>query len=266
MFEEKKSTQHFQASLANQLSCASPELDSIFEVVEGNPFTRYCIILEDIHNASINEFEVLKDTLTQLWQHKYPIAVLLIGRNDNTFYNEGYFSFCEWLASYEGAEILTREVKPLTDQECVQFIQSIILDIPKMVLDKIFRMSKNNPYYIVQFIEYLLEIKIVKLLNRNTLGIPNVRTFCRQIYIPPKIEALLTCRTKNLLRSTFGREAEDFLYILALFGLSAPKDLIYVYWGLEHFEAMEYMFCSRFLTKEIFALTMKPCICSIRRD
>lgn len=248
LFEEKKSTQHFQTSLASQLSCASPELNAIFEVVECNPFTRYCIILEDIHNASINEFEALKDMLTQLWQRKYPIALLLIGRNDNTFYNEGYFSFCEWLASYEGKEILQREVKPLTDQECVQFIQSMILDIPKVVLDKIFRMSKNNPYYIVQFIEYLLEIKIVKLLNRNTLGIPNVKTFCRQIYIPQKIEALLTCRTKNLLRSTFGREAEDFLYILALFGLSATKDLIYVYWGLEYSEAVEYMFRSRFLT------------------
>lgn len=247
LFEEKKSTQHFQVSLANQLSCTSPELNAIFEVLAHNPFTRYCIILEDIHNASIYEFDVLKDTLTLLWQRKYPIAVLLIGRNDNTFYNEGYFSFCEWLDYYEGAEIIKREVKPLTDQECIQFIQSMILDIPKMVLDKIFHMSKNNPYYIVQFIEYLLEIKIVKLLNRNTLGIPNVKTFCRQIYIPQKIEALLACRTKNLLRSTFGREAEDFLHILALFGLSAPKDLIYAYWGLEHSEAVEYMFRSRFL-------------------
>lgn len=67
------------------------------------------------------------------------------------------------------------------------------------MLDKLYNSSRNNPFYLVQFIEYLLEIELVTLLNRDTVGIPNVHTFSQNLYLPKQIEDLLDKKVKEFI-------------------------------------------------------------------
>ena len=94
----------------------------------------------------------------------------------------------------------------------------IIDGIPPVVKERICSYSKNNPLFIVQFIEYLLETDLVKLVNRNTVGIMNVSTFCSKLYIPQEIHSIYEHRLENLKNTTDGTKMVNFLFILSFLG------------------------------------------------
>lgn len=121
-------------------------------------------------------------------------------------------------------------------------------DIPSLVLNKLLSVSKGNPFYIVQFIEYLLEIDFVTLLNRSTVGMTNINTFTSHKYIPDRIEALIQKRQEILLQLNEGNKYVAFLQILCLFGIIAPKCIIEEYWGNENEKLVDVFFRKHYLS------------------
>lgn len=216
-----------------------------YEKLRNDSFSRYFIIIEDIHNASEDFFLELK-FLIQDFPQDIPCTLLIAAREDDTVYNESFYSFAMWLK--ENKKINDKEIVKFKDKECKQFIQSIIRDIPSLVLEKIVKLSNNNPFYIVQFIEYLLEINLVFLVNRNTVGITNVNTFSAQVYIPDKIQKLIELREKNLLLHDNGRQYLDFLYLISLYGINFPQEIIEEFWGYEYGDLLEPLFKRHFLS------------------
>lgn len=214
----------------------------LFNYFKSKPFARLLIVIEDLHNASDDFYSELKNMISQM--SGIPCACLLAGREDTTVYNESFFSCSSWLKEHTQSF----EIVPFDEPDCLRFIKSVIKDIPSMVLEKLANISKGNPFYIVQFIEYLLEINFATLLNRNTVGMTNVNTFSSQKYMPSKIESLIKKRKDWLLQLEDGQKYVDFLQILSLFGITAPSDILEEYWGRENAELVSPLFTKHYLS------------------
>lgn len=185
-------------------------------------FKRYVIVIEDIHNADKEFFSSIKE-ISKASNSDTPFTIIMAGRDDYTVYNESYFSFLSWLKNEGQALVSSYYVPKLKDDECINMIRAIIKGAPEIVVDRIYQASENNPFYVSQFIEYLLETKLIYLLNRNTVGIENVSTFCQKVYIPDSVEALLEDRFNAIENLPSGKDLQDFLLLISLYGVEAPR-------------------------------------------
>jgi hypothetical protein len=210
-------------------------------------FTKYIIIIEDIHNADKEFF----DELLQLAKEPpstTALNIILSGRDDHTVHNEDFFSFLEWIETSEEYVLNNYKILPLNSEECKTLINLIIKDVPDIVLDKLQTHSNNNPFYIVQFIEYLLDTKLVHLLTRNTVGIFNASGFSSKLYIPSKIEIILKKRFEELSRREDGGILQSFLLICAYWGHTIPKHIAIGYFTENMIEGLEFLIRRRFLS------------------
>ena len=185
-----------------------------------NQYRRAVIILEDCHNADKEFFDQIK----LLVSCSAPITILLCGRTDYSEGEIGFYHFVQW--TLDNLSDSGWIVAPFTEDETQKLIRAMINQIPDVVLQKICSMSMNNPLYIVQFIEYLLEAKLVKLINRNTVGILNVATFRSRISIPNKISQIYEKRVGHLLKDSNNAGCLDFLLFLTIWGGNLPSDLV----------------------------------------
>lgn len=175
-------------------------------------YSRYVVILEDFHYASRCLIDYIIKCSAPTEMFSMPVSFLVIGRSDDTIYNKEYIRFTKYTQSSQ--YILEKEIHKLTLTDCMALVEIIIKEVPQKVLIDICYAAENNPFYIIQFIEYLLENKLVNIANRNTVGIINADSFKKKIYIPRSIEELLEKRI-NLLKEQTGIQAYYFLLILA---------------------------------------------------
>lgn len=224
--------------IANTDNASWIDLTNFFEE---NRFSKYLIVIEDLHNSTDEFYEQLKELVISI--KRYPCVFIIAGREDDTVYNETFFSCANWLKN-NAKDI---QIKRLSENDCDLFIKSIVKDIPSFVLEKLVKVSMGNPFFIVQFIEYLLEIDFATLLNRNTVGMTNVNTFSSHKYIPTKIESLIQKRQERLMQLKEGQEYIIFLQILCLFGIAAPNDIIEEYWGNENEKLLDLLFRKHYL-------------------
>lgn len=204
------------------------------------------LFIEDIHNADIEFLKMLESVLSKE-NINVPIILVTTGRSDYTVFNENYFSLLEKFNNEKKIYFHNYNVKPFTDDECVNLIRRTIKDIPEEALNRLHKLSNNNPFYLVHFIEYLLEIKLVNLLNRNTVGIPNVLTFAEKIYIPKAVEDLLEKRYQVLRNYVLGEKCQNFLKSAALYGLHFPKQLLYEYFDENEYTNLDILFLGHFI-------------------
>lgn len=177
-------------------------------------YRRAVLVLDDIHNLPKATIQELKSLIEM--QVSLPVTIILCGRTDYSAGSLDYFTFVHWCIENQNLDGYT--VPPLTTAETKKLIKIIINEVPQIVEDRLCAVSKNNPQFIVQYIEYLLEIKLVQLVNRNTVGIPNVATFAAKTYIPESIHELYTQRHNNLLQQPNGKELQNLLLIVCLLG------------------------------------------------
>lgn len=222
---------------------ASSIKDLLFQI--NDTFLWTVVVVEDIHNADDDFLKMLQDLLKET---NLEITVLLVtaGRDDYTVYNETYFSFLEALKIASPSYMHNYQVTAFTDCECKNLIKRIITDIPSIALERIHRASKNNPFFLVQYIEYLLETKMVNLLNRNTVGIPNIHSFSEKVYIPKGVEDVIEKRYKVLEQFPSGTKLQSFLIAAALYGIHFPKKLLFLYFFESEYTNVEILFCNHF--------------------
>lgn len=209
-------------------------------------FKQYVFIIEDIHNADKQFFSELKE-LAERKDSISPVTVITAGRDDYTVYNESYFSFLSWVRGNSRDNVAAYSVYKLQNNECKNLIRAIIKGAPEYVIDKILLASENNPFYIAQFIEYLLETKLIYLLNRNTVGISNITSFSQKIYIPQSVEALLEKRYAFIGQVPEGDMLQTFLLLLCLYGIEAPKSIYHQLLINENYSGVPVLYETHFL-------------------
>lgn len=181
------------------------------------------VVLEDVHHASAPTVQALKALLYERRSTLAPLIVIITGRDDHTFPNPEFFSFLD-LARYsmERKWVHYIPVVPLEDLDTRNLIRATIRDVPLYALDKIHRLSENVPFYVVEFVEYLLEMDLVRIINRNTVGIPNVEKFSAKNGLPDSIAELYGARLDNLSSAPFGGHLVRFLATASYFGYVIP--------------------------------------------
>lgn len=110
------------------------------------------------------------------------MTLIICGRTDFSVGDINYFSFVHWSRTENSKYCF--DIEPHGDEETKSFIKVLIDGIPEYALNKLFNLSMKNPLFIVQYIEYLLDCNLVKLQNRNTVGIININQFHSKCFIP----------------------------------------------------------------------------------
>ena len=205
-----------------------------------NDFRRAIILIDDCHNAP----DAFWSDVKALSDIDVPISIILCGRTDYSVGTIAYYTFVQW--SIECRNDSVWQLEPLTPMETSNLVRAIIHRVPEAALERICKLSRNNPLFIVQFIEYLLELKLVAIVNRNAVGITNASTFSSKLYIPEKIHGIYEQRLKHLYENYNGILMADFLYILSLFeGRQALDDAIRYF--SEKTECLKLLIKSKFI-------------------
>lgn len=184
-----------------------------------NDYMRAVILIDDCHNLTDNTLNDLKTLIGE----SLPITIVLCGRTDYSVGTTDYYSFVHY--TERDKDVWTWKLTTFSDTDTKNFIRFIIKSIPEVALEKIWRMSNNNPLFIIHFIEYLLELNLVELCNRNLVGISNVSSFSSRLNVPQKVEEIYKKRIDYLKNSE--KEAEIFIeyfYILSILQDKQPKE------------------------------------------
>ena len=221
------------------------DLHNIFSQLSEMKFKHFFVVIEDLHNAPAEFFEDLK-SMADFKIGSSPFFLVLSGRNDYSVYNEAFCSYIDWVSSRNNdLSIIFREVKELENEECKNLITSVINDAPKSVADQINEASHGNPFYIIQYIEYLLDTKMVYLVNKDTVGVTNAATFNQHLYVPKKIDEIIHLRLDVIKNCYF--KAYEFLILMAYVGYSCPIDYWYCFLGETEREEFLFLLKTHFL-------------------
>lgn len=201
-------------------------------ILNCSSLTRVAIIfIDDFHNSSPKFIEQVKN----LYCHSAPVILILCGRTDYSAGDTIYYAFVQW--SYEKLKKQQNvwNVKPLRPKETKNLIKVMIKGIPEEALNTIYKFSDNNPLYIVQFIEYLLDEKLAYVVNQNTVGIINPTKFRSHDYLPNGITDIYHKRIAFLIKES-NKENKDylrFLFVLSLFEGQISVNTVENYFDLE---------------------------------
>ena len=188
-------------------------------------YRKCVIIIDDLHNASTKIFNSIKKLMTV--NMPAGVILLLVGRNDYSVGSIDYFSFLQFFGEKYAPNTIS--MTALTNKETILLIKSIVRGIPNIALKKIHSLSNNLPLYIIQVIEYMLDLKLVYLLNRNTVGIENTESFSSHLYIPHSMEELYCQRLQCLSQHVGGDEMQKFLFIASFMGIDFGNHLVNIY-------------------------------------
>lgn len=188
---------------------------------------RYVAIIEDLHHASPSLIETLR---TFFRGEGGFLTIVATGRDDDTFRNDPYFSFIDWVSATAKDEksrnaLLDCRVTPWIDEDCEHFIRLTIDAVPESVVKRIKDLSENTPFGCIQAIEYLLDLSIVRVVNRNTVGIINAETIGAKLDLPKGLQELIDLRVDNLVFCSSPR-ARILLGALAFLGMEVSLRLV----------------------------------------
>ena len=209
----------------------------------GSNFQRCLLIIDDLHNADVALLSEIKQA-SQL-KHSYPVILLVVGRNDFSAGDLEYYSLVQWCVDAPDAH--GHILAGFDEDDAKNFIRLIIQDVPQFALEKIYKLSNCIPLFIVETIEYLLEMKLVHVINRSSVGIQNPESFSSKLYIPDKIEDIYAKRFLSLSQIKEGETLQNFLLASSLLGVSFGYQVATSFLDNPD-DAMKELFRRRFLT------------------
>ncbi|MBR9973890.1 AAA family ATPase [Magnetospirillum sulfuroxidans] len=228
-----KTLRHIVDDLANVNNCeppsTSPTIAEFFEFLDqvGDHYAHYVICLEDLHHGSPDLLAALRSFGDRTSASR--VTIIGTGRVDGTFPNDDYFALLDHIAIAASAPpgdhpptVADLAVTRWTDDECCSFIRATVTEAPETVVASIHRISENTPFGAIQAIEYLLDLKIAQVVNRNTVGITNASVFSGKQYIPQGLHELIQRRCNHLVASS-NAQARVLLVALAALGMQIPS-------------------------------------------
>lgn len=170
------------------------------------------IIIDDFHNSS----KQLMDQIQDLKSHSAPVVLILCGRSDYSAGNTNYYTFVEWTNYSLRKNKTVWNIRPLKTEDTKNFIRCTLQNIPEAVFDSLQKNSQNNPLYIVQYVEYLLDAKIAYLESENTVSIYDIYKFKLIDFLPKKINEIYEKRVLFVQKAGKERKINFFTFLLIL--------------------------------------------------
>mgnify|MGYP001160421272 FL=1 len=217
----------------NKKEYTSKEQCNLYEFADvikdcDNQIKTAVILIDDFHYATKKFLDQIKSINNNINQS---VAFIICGRTDYSFGNSDYYSFVNWSNDNMKRNENLWEIEPLKDDETKNLIKAMIKGLPEEALNILFDKSKNNPLFIVQYIEYLIGEKLAYIVNRNTVGIIDLSKFNTKCDIPSGISEIYCSRIKNLKGSEKEGEALlKILLVLAAYKGEISSDIIYEFY------------------------------------
>jgi len=217
-----------------------------------DPGDEHVIIFEDLHHASPKLLSGIRNRVVQRKRRALPIRFILTGRNDYSFPNEEYFALVHLLTIPPCRHDCSMILEPLKDDETKTMIRTTIEGVPQGVVERIHKLSENIPFYVTQVIEYLLEVKLVELRTKHTVGLTKGERFFSKRQLPPSIRDIYERRYGVLERAHHGKAAAEILTGASFFGLVIHQDVIesVVPISEERRKALDLLIKRRFLQRQ----------------
>lgn len=189
------------------------ETENLYQLIHSckNEYRHAILLIDDLHNAKRSLLEEIRQLAKG---YDSPVSIILCGRTDYSAGNSDYFSFTQW--AIESKTILSYKLEPLDMEDTQNLIRSVINHIPNRALEKLTRVSQHNPLYIKQYIEYMLEVDLLTLENRHTVGILNMESFESRDYMPESVEKIYKGRWENMLDLPQGEKMRDLMLACAV--------------------------------------------------
>lgn len=177
-----------------------------------NELSTALIIIDDFHNSSKQFMEQIK----KLKSHSAPVVIILCGRTDYSAGNTDYYHFVDWSSQNLTKSKTVWHIEPLKSEDAKCFIRCTIQNVPDAVYDSIFINSLNNPLYIVQYVEHLLDEKIAYLENENTISIYSIYKAKLIDSLPKKINDIYEKRIAFVQNAGKENKINFFLFLLIM--------------------------------------------------
>jgi hypothetical protein len=177
------------------------------------------IHFEDLHHADEGVLKVFKQVALRPPGCVAPLILIATGRDDHTFPNEEYYSFLQLVTDRALDHVRSYTIPPLTNKDAETLIRSVVVDMPEPGVGRVLTLGQNNPFVILEVLQYLLDIRLVKLLSHRTVGVLNPEVFAGRDGLPKTVEELYDRRLASLkAASSFGELANAFLIAASFFG------------------------------------------------
>ncbi|MCF8177701.1 MAG: hypothetical protein K9J74_04275 [Sulfuritalea sp.] len=208
----------------------NPSIEEFFAFLEqvGDHYAHYVVCLEDLHHGSTDLLAGLRAFSDRSTVGR--VTIIGTGRVDGTFPNDNYFALLDHIAiassaDHDGASpwVVDLAVDRWSDEDCRSFIGATVVEAPGIVVDRIHQLSENTPFGAIQAIEYLLDLKIAQVVNRNTVGITNAVAFGGKLDIPEGLHDLIALRCDHLVSLSSAR-ARILLVALAVLGMQVASE------------------------------------------
>jgi hypothetical protein len=181
--------------------------------------------LEDLHHAEEKVIAVFKRAVLDPPTCIAPLVVILAGRDDHTFPNEAYYSLLQLVADERSEHTCAYALEALTDEDARKLIKDVVVNMPEPGVDRVYALGQNNPFVIVEVIQYLLDVELAHLRSRRTVGVLNPEVFAGREGLPESVGELYDLRLASLRTADQGEMAARFLIVASFFGLAITDEV-----------------------------------------
>ena len=209
------------------------------------------INFEDLHHADESVIRSLKQLVLEPPACAASLVLIITGRDDHTFPNEEYYSFLQLVSDQHSETVHGYTIQPLTDQDAETLIRSVVVDMPDPGVRRVQALGQNNPFVIVEILQYLLDARLAQLLSHRTIGVLNPEVFAGRSGLPATVEELYDRRLASLKEAPHGKLAREFLIVASFFSFIIDDEIRRAFFdGEEAGDECWSLLCERRFVKE----------------
>lgn len=182
------------------------------------------ILFEDLHHAEDAVIKTFKKLILNPPKCSAPLVLIVTGRDDHTYPNQEYFSLLQLVADQELQHVKNYTVKPLEDKDAERLIRTVVVNMPDCGVERVQKLGENNPFILVEVLQYLLDVGLAQLLSRRTVGVLKPEIFAGRNGLPKSVELLYQLRWSTLAATKYGKLATEFLTVASFFGFEISED------------------------------------------
>lgn len=238
-----------------KVKSALPDIDTgqqnVFDAVRAAALlqTPVVFILEDLHHAEASLIDSIKRLVASPPLAQAPIVIIISGRDDYTFPNTDYYALLDLLGNSVRSVDRTISVPLLSEEDARTLVRSVAVDLPEIAVERIYQLGQNNPFIIIECLQYLLDVGLARLLSRQTIAILDAERFAGLTGLPASVEELYEQRITALRATAHGKIAFEFLCAASFFGPLIDKGVFEAFFDGSDYEPIrDVLITRRFFT------------------
>lgn len=208
------------------------------------------ILLEDLHHADPEDIAALKSLVLSPPAVAEAIVLIVTGRDDHTFPNLDYFAFLELIRGGEYGHVSGHSLERFTAADSQELIRAVAVDLPEIAVDRVQRLGQDNPFVIIEVLQYLLDVGLARLLSRRTIGVLDPERFKGLDSLPAAVDELYERRLESLRSADSGDAAWTLLCAASFLSADAMDELFSLWTSPAREDAAALLVARRFAAED----------------